>query len=173
MFHDPNQFGQRGLAELPTARDPPVFTEHQHEPGVWFDGCFEFYSHQLLRSARPSLVSDIRDLAARIRYLTDAFVDESLNSVERGWLLKLLFQIYESHDPGGVPDNHEQIWRLWVRIELWRAADSLTELAGKKPERAEWVVLARRLRRRLGISNLPPSLRSQAHLVVRALRERV
>ena len=112
----------------------------------------------------------VRDLAARMRYIEGALGDEALNSVEREWLLKLFLHIYDSHDPSAIMGTHEQIWRAWVRLELWRAAENLATTSTTKTDRALWRARAQRLRRRLGVSRLSPAIRSQMRDAVRALR---
>ena len=112
----------------------------------------------------------VRDLAARMRYLVDALGDETLTSVEREWLLRLFHHIHDSHDPSAFASTHEQVWRVWVRMELWQAAESLTTSSTDRTERARWRERAHRLRRRLGVSRLSPALRSQMRVAVKALR---
>ncbi len=112
----------------------------------------------------------VRDLAARMRYLVGALGDETLNSVEREWLLKLFLHIYNSHDPSEITSAHEQIWRVWVRLDLWRAAEDLATMSPTKTGRTLWRARAQRLRRRLAVSTLSPAIRSQIRLVVKSLR---
>ncbi len=115
----------------------------------------------------------VRDLAARMRYLENSVIDQDLNSVQRAWLLKLFSQIYDSHNPAVASNEHEQIWRMWVRVELWHAAANIAALVPSKTERAFWRTRARHLRRNLGISNLSGASRSQMRVVVKALAEPV
>jgi hypothetical protein len=112
----------------------------------------------------------VRDLAKRMRFFKST-CDETLNSVERDWWRKLFFKIYDSHDPLSASTLHEQVWRTWVRLELWRAAKDLATVSATKKERACWHTDASGMRRRLGISKLPPTTRSQMRAVVRALED--
>ena len=112
----------------------------------------------------------VRDLAARMRYFEGALGDETLNSVEREWLLKLFLYIYDSHDPSAITSPHEQIWRAWVRLELWHAAENLATTSTTRTDRALWRINAQRFRRRLGVSRLSPAIRSQMRVAVKALR---
>lgn len=112
----------------------------------------------------------VRDLAARMRYLEGALRDVTVNSVEREWLLKLFLQIFDSHDPSAVASLHAQIWRVWVRIEMWHVAASLSTKSATRRDRALWRDRMRSLRRRLGLSSLTPALRSQMQTAVKALR---
>ena len=105
-----------------------------------------------------------------MRYFEGELGDDMLNSVEREWLLKLFLHVYDSHDPSEIPSTHEQIWRVWVRLELWHAAEHLATTSTTKTDRALWRARAQRLRRRLGVSRLSPAIRSQMRVAVKALR---
>lgn len=112
----------------------------------------------------------VRDLTARMRYFEAALGDEALTSVEKEWLLKLFHHIYESHDPKAVAHPHEGVWRVWVRLELWQAAEHLATGSPNKMDRKLWQERAVRMRRRLGASSLSPVLRTQMRAAIRALR---
>lgn len=105
-----------------------------------------------------------------MRYLESKLGSETLNSVERDWLLKLFLHIYDSHDPSAIANNHEQVWRVWVRLELWQAAENLARTSRTKTDRALWQERARRLRRHLGVTTLSRRIRSQVRVAVKALR---
>jgi hypothetical protein len=112
----------------------------------------------------------VRDLSARMRYFEVALTDEASTAVEREWLQKLFRHIYDSHDPKGVGHPHEGVWRVWVRLELWQAAERLATGSSTKTDRALWRANASRMHRRLGVSSLSPVLRSQMRSTIKALR---
>ncbi len=112
----------------------------------------------------------VRDLTARMRYFDTALTDPALPAVEREWLHNLFGHIYDSHDPQGAEHSPERVWRLWVRLELWQAAERLAIGAATKTNRALWRENASGMRRHFGLSRLPPSLRSQMRATIKALR---
>ena len=116
----------------------------------------------------------VRDLAGKMRYLVETLRDESLNSTEKQWLLKLFDHIYDTHDPSAISsEEHEQVWRAWVRLELWHAAKNLSTVAPSRRDRAGWRERTQRLRRRLRITKLPPAIRSQLRVTIKALEEAI
>ena len=146
-------------------------TQEERSPEEWLKMLGALWTDELLVGCRPIAKrgkSDlqrnggfqwserVRDLAARMRYLKNKLTDQTLNSVERSWLLNLFSHIYDSHNPVVTSSTHEQIWRMWVRVELWHAAENIAAVAATKTDRSFWSKRARRLRRNLGISKLPP-----------------
>jgi len=113
----------------------------------------------------------VRDLSARMRYFEAALGDDALTSVEKEWLVKLLQQIYNSHDPKEAAHPHDGVWRVWVRLELWQAAEHLATSFQSKAGRKIWHQRAVRMRRSLCLSSLSPMLRSQMRVAIKALRE--
>ena len=113
----------------------------------------------------------VRDLSARMRYFEAALGDDALTSVEKEWLVKLLQQIYNSHDPKEAAHLHDGVWRVWVRLELWQAAEHLATSFQSKAGRKIWHQRAARMRRSLCLSSLSPMLRSQMRVAIKALRE--
>jgi len=112
----------------------------------------------------------VRDVAGKMRYLEETLCDENLNSIDKKWLLKLFSRIYNSHDPSAVSDNgHEQVWRAWVRLELWHAAKKLSNVAPSRSDRAGWQAQTKRLRRGLRIETLPSEVQSQLRVTIEAL----
>jgi hypothetical protein len=114
----------------------------------------------------------VRDLAAKMRYVEETLCDENLNSIDKRWLLKLFEQIYHSHDASAIADNdHEQVWRAWVRLELGHVAKKLSNIAPSRSDRAGWRAQSKRLRRGLRIATLPSEIRSQLRVTIEALGE--
>ena len=111
----------------------------------------------------------VRDLSARIRYLEAELGDESLGAFERDWLLKLIHHIRDSHDPGKAENPHEAVWRVWVRVELWQAIERLAAVSRKGRDRDHWEAISGRMRRRLGLADLSPLIRSQMGAMIGAL----
>ena len=111
----------------------------------------------------------VRSLTAKMRYFECKLADASPNRVEQEWLRRLFFQVYDSHDPLAADNTLDQIWRVWVRLELWHAAARLGSSAKTKQVRTLWQLNATTLRRRLGLSSLPPVVRSQMRAAVKAL----
>jgi hypothetical protein len=111
----------------------------------------------------------VRDLAAHMRYVTNAFCQDTLNPVEKTLLLKLVEHIYDEHDPHSVPFSDNEAWRAWLRLELWQTAKKLSVEALLKQDRESWRRQARRLRRRIKPGKLSPDLGSQFSIVLKAL----
>jgi hypothetical protein len=112
----------------------------------------------------------VRDLSARLRYLEAELGNESLGASEREWFLKLIHHIRDSHDPGKAENPHEAVWRMWVRVELWQAAERLAAGSTRKKDRDHWESISARMRRRLGLADLSPLIRSQMDAMIGALR---
>jgi hypothetical protein len=112
----------------------------------------------------------VRDLSARMRYFEAVLTDQALTAVEKEWLHKLVHHIHDSHDPKGVGLPDEAVWRVWVRLELWQAAERLATGSPTKTDRGLWRECASRMQRRLGVSSLSPVLRSQMRVMIKALR---
>jgi len=113
----------------------------------------------------------VRDLAARMRYIEKTFCDKTLNPVEEQWQLRLFQRIFDSHDPAVIVNAHEQVWRVWVRLELWLVARNLSTSTASRRDRASWRERARRLRRGLGIATVPSALRPQLRAAAKAMGE--
>jgi hypothetical protein len=114
----------------------------------------------------------VRDLAARMRYIEEALCEktDALTSVEREWLCKLVQQIFAAHEPSAIV-GHEQVWRAWVRLEICHAAENISANAPSPRERANWRSRAKRLKKGIGISKLPPIVQKQGRLARRTLGE--
>ena len=112
----------------------------------------------------------VRDLASRMRYFIEEYSDAALSDSVKKSLLKLFNQIYNTHNPGSAKDDYEQVWRAWVRLELWQAAVSLAKNAATRKDRANWRNRARLLKRNIGVSALEPEIRAQIRSVVKALK---
>lgn len=112
----------------------------------------------------------VRDLAARMRYFEETLLEESHGRVERQWLISLFEQIHKAHDPAGTSDEHEQVWRAWVRLELWLVAKNMAKGLSDPRDRTFWRKRTRRFRR-LGITHMSDPVKKQIHAVIRALRE--
>ena len=112
----------------------------------------------------------VRDLSSRMRYFAEGYSDTALNISVQKSLLKLFNQIFNSHDPCSAENSDEQVWRAWVRLELWQTAVSLAAHSATRKDCADWRNRARILHRRLGVSRLEPVIRSQIKGAVNALK---
>jgi hypothetical protein len=107
-----------------------------------------------------SLGQKVRDLAERMHYVENLFVNsDALKPYEINAHLDLLEKIFELHDPGGVNDVGEKLWRLWVRLEVAGIITSAASRVRRRRDRAR--KLASELRRQLLTSKVPADLRLQ------------
>jgi len=141
------------------------------EDGVGSDNRSDLAKHENEKTfgARFEWSDRVRDLAARMRYLEGALIEKTIASVEQQWLHKLFQHIYDAHDLGATSDVKDQIWRSWVRIELWHAARRISHRVPSGQEQAIWRKRAKRLRRRLSIAKLPTEIQSQFLVTIKAL----
>jgi hypothetical protein len=111
----------------------------------------------------------VRDLASRMRYFIKEYSDAAVGAGVKKTLLKLFNQIYNTHDPASIEGNHEKVWRIWVRLELWQAAAYLAKNAATRNDCTDWRNRGRLLKRNLGVSNLKPEIRTQIRAIVKAM----
>lgn len=111
----------------------------------------------------------VRDLTARTRFLVDSLSNEDAIATEREWLLKLLQQIYDAHDPAAAAEGQDEVWRSWVRVELWQAAEQLGSIVASRRERQAWRLRASRLKKGIVGPACEPTVRAQLQTLVRAL----
>ena len=111
----------------------------------------------------------VRDLAARMRYIEDTLKDEKLNMDERQWLTKLFCRIYDTHNPSKINDLHEQVWRVWARLELWNTARNLSTSAPLRKDRSSWLERGKLMHRGMGIAMLPSAIQKQFRAARKAL----
>jgi hypothetical protein len=112
--------------------------------------------------------SKVRDLASRTEYFKNAMLDPTSSPVERAYLLKLFQQIFEAHAPDSHLDVLERVWRGWVRLELWLAAENLAKAVPRR-EREEWQQRSKLLVRSV-TKGLPEALLPQWQAAVREFR---
>ncbi|AUT50529.1 hypothetical protein C2L66_00800 [Paraburkholderia caribensis] len=112
--------------------------------------------------------SRVRELASRVRYFEKVMRGPQTLPIERGYLLKLFQQIFDAHAPDSELEALESVWRAWVRLELWQAAENLAKTASGSVSE-EWQRRARSLVRSV-TKGLPEALLPQWQAVVRELR---
>ncbi len=120
-------FGEQlALAELPEEGSPP--------PEWWLaqlgslpttrTAAGDATQHRGTSAAAASLRTfalgqRVRDLVERMRYVEEILADNiNANTKKVDAQLNLLEKIFEVHDPEIVTEPTEQVWRMWVRLEI-------------------------------------------------------
>lgn len=112
--------------------------------------------------------SRVRDLSARMRYVADVLSDERASEIDEKRNINLLKKIFAEHDPMHAESVTEKVWRVWVRLELWRLAMQMSGSLSKT-KRLRWQAITSKWKYGLGVKQLPLPIQKQVQAVRKAL----